>query len=347
MKDTLDQEKDNEAMPQPGAAPGENYEDDDQRPQEETSGVMNFLGKKIGFGYIALALLIIVVLFFGAKNKILEYFSEPYNPEVPAISKPEDAEAMQPAEPASPADEQKDAASDVPQDSAAMPQPQGSGMTEDGVKVIVKDFILNNPEVIMESLSKLQKKAEEQQAQESKESKEFLNKSGGTMAQGRPFIGNKDGTMNIVEFFDYQCIHCKNVYPDLMKLIAAYPNLKISLVQLPFMGPTSAKAVKFSLAVNNLYPDKFYSFHSDLIQSHSISEEGIMSLIDKYGLDKASLTIEANSDKVDKMIKDNLDLAQKSGVRGVPSFVINGESIPGAPSYDELKAKIDTMMTSK
>jgi protein-disulfide isomerase len=300
---------------------------------------VTIMGRKIGFGYIAMGALIVVILFFGAKSKIMDYFSEPHKLAVPVIEAPAiDTPAMGPT----PTDTMNPPAAE----SMPAPNMQGmpSGMTEDQIKDVVKNYILNNPEVIMDSLTKLQKKSEEQQAQASKD---YIHKSGGTMAQGKPFVGNKDGTMNIVEFFDYQCVHCKLVYPDLVKLMQAYPNLKISLVQLPFMGPDSAKAVKFSMAVNNLYPDKFNDFHSDLLKANTINEQFIFDLVTKYGMNKDNLIKESNSDSVTKMINENLDLAQKSGVRGVPSFIINGEFIPGAPSYDDLKMKIDAIKTAQ
>ena len=126
----------------------------------------------------------------------------------------------------------------------------------------------------------------------------------------------------------------------------AYPNLRITLVPLPFMGSDSSKAVKYSLAVSKLYPNKFAAFHSDLIMAQAINDQFISKLITKYGFDKNKLTETVNSDAISNLIKEDVKLAQKSGVQGVPSFVINGEFIPGAASYEEFKNKIDAMIKS-
>jgi len=298
--------------------------------------------------YIGIAIVFAVILFFGIKDTIVEYFSGEEKTKAPVASpQAQDTPSIVPSNHT----QALDSPSIKQQNNSVEPQQQqapANTMTEDRVKEIVKSFILDNPEVIMESLTKFQKKAQEeqakQQAKQQRQAKEFLNKSSGTISTGKPFLGNKDGTLNIVEFFDYQCIHCNKVSPKLVRLTRAYPNLRIALVPLPFMGAASTKAAKFSLAVNSLHPNKFSAFHSDLIKAKSINDEFIFSLISKHGLDKNKLIAAVNSDKIDALLKENLKLAQKSGVRGVPSFVINGEFIPGAASYKDFKKKIDLMI---
>ena len=320
----------------------------------ETGG--NSVKSKIGVGPLVLGILIAFIVVLGARHTILGWFSGGKKVEAPksVVSKlndpVKDTELQQNIMPT-----QQDVVSPsqavdptqqgvvVPPQAVQLPSAPVNTMTEEGVKGIVKNFILNNPELIIESLTKFEQKANEQKTQQSKE---YLNKSGDTLSKGKPFMGNRNGKINIVEFFDYQCGHCKRSHSDLVKLTQAYPNLKISLVQLPFMGPSSAKAVKFSLAVNNLYPDKFHAFHADLIQSDSINDEVIFKLIGQHGLDKNKLIEEANSDKIESIIRKNLELAQLSGVRGVPSFVINGEFIPGAANYRAFKEKIDLIQVS-
>ncbi|NRA73176.1 MAG: DsbA family protein [Rickettsiales bacterium] len=305
--------------------------EDNQGFQHEGSAPQNDTGgnsKKMRWSYIALIVVVAAVVLFGVRGKFLRYFSGESKTKAPKVVR-----NKLPSPTPSPV---------VPAATKAQDKPaqiiQQKSLTEDDVKNITKDFILNNPEVIMESVARLEKKASEEKA---KKSEEFLSKSGGSLTEGKPFIGNKNGTSNIIEFFDYKCIHCHKVYPQLVKLINEYPNLKISLVPLPFMGADSTKATRFSLAVNNLYPDKFYAFHSDLIKSNSINEGTIFTLISKYNLDKDKLVQEANSKRVDDLIKENLNLAQKSGVQGVPSFVINGKFISGAMSYEKFKELID------
>jgi protein-disulfide isomerase len=327
-----------EENPTPGEentehTPGENYDDGN-----DSDGY-----KKINFGYVALAILVAVILFFGAKNKILEYFSGEHNTKAPVVSDSK-KDSIFPSLHTKKLNE-----SNVPesmhQSNAQQSDPvnQTSSMSEDDIKKTVKDFILNNPEIIMESLTKFERKTNEQKAQKTKE---YLSKSSTTISKGRPFLGNKDGTLNIVEFFDYRCVHCNKVYPKLVKLMQAYPNLRITLVPLPFMGSDSSKAVKYSLAVSKLYPNKFAAFHSDLIMAQAINDQFISKLITKYGFDKNKLTETINSDAISNLIKEDVTLAQKSGVQGVPSFVINGEFIPGAASYEEFKNKIDAMIKS-
>jgi protein-disulfide isomerase len=339
-------------------SPGEDYtdtSDTDQTPLAERLGSINILGKRIGFGYIALVVLIIVILIFGLKSRFTgksleDYQSQevaPKSDSMPNEMQPDnasDATAKSTESQIQDMESQKATSSDVQQQLATMPPVT---ITEERIKEIVKEFILNNPEVIMESLTSLEKKEaatnleKKETVEKEAAPKEELSKTRGTMPMGKPFIGNQNGTLNIIEFFDYRCIHCSKVYPTLTKLIRDYPDLKITLVSLPFMGQESAISAKYSFAVSSLYPDKFPDFHADLLTAQSLDNPSIAKLMDKYSIDKEKVIQLVNSTKTDDFLKENLQLAKKSEVQGVPSFLINGEFLPGAASYEEFKKRID------
>lgn len=337
---------------------------------QRTGGIIPFLRDRIGFGYIGFGALLLLLVVVGGRHKIASLFSSGTDLKAPIVAPAKPAQPVKPAasdDVATPADStpptastsnSTDSASTQPAAStqpvpstqpAASVQPSGApqsaapAMNLDAAKDAMKDFIMNNPDVIVASLTKYQQKMNDQRMQASKD---YIAKNADKMSAGKPFLGNANGNLVITEFFDYKCGYCKKVHSDLMRLVKEYPNLKISLIELPFFGPASSKAVKFSLAVNALYPEKFSDFHAALMNATSLDDDAIFALIAQNGMDKAKLVDKANSDEVDAMIKENVQQATNSAVQGVPSFVIGGEFVSGS-SYDDLKKKIDAINTKK
>lgn len=352
----------------------ENEQDENARENDLNSvemqrggGIIPFLRDRIGFGYIGFGALLLLLVVVGGRHKIASLFSsgtdlkapivtpakpiQPVKPDAPdAVTAPDstastaanstEVASTQPVASTQAATSTQPSASAQPSTST---QPTAAAMNTDAVKDAVKDFILNNPDVIVASLTKYQQKINDQRAQASKD---YMAKNIDKLNAGKPYLGNAKGDLVITEFFDYKCGYCKKVHPDLMRLVKEYPNLKISLIELPFFGPASSKAVKFSLAVNALYPEKFSDFHAGLMNAASLDDEAIFALIAQNGMDKAKLVEKANSDEIDAMIKENVQQATNGGVQGVPSFVIGGDFISGS-TYDDLKKKIDAINTKK
>ena len=364
---------------QPDSDQGQNIEGNSDTPNSDSPNENDGegAGNKINWGYIALIIVIAVVIFFGMKNVIWKYFSGETKEAAPKVmespeldnSKPtptssnqligDEQDSVKPskinqqveidqkdmnADSNPPSNEKASMKSSEVNPQVAIEQKDVSmnketkSIDQDTVKAIVKDFIKKNPKVIADSLIEFEKQNMEKEA---KESQKYLSENSNAIFKDKPFLGNKDGTISMVEFFDYRCVYCHKVYPTLVKLMQEYTDLKITLIPLTFMGDVSVQAAKFSLAVFSLYPNKFYDFHSDLINSDSINEKVIFDLIEKHKFNKNKLVEEANSDRINNIIRDNLEIAQKSRVQGVPSFIINGEFVSGAMQYNNFKQLID------
>ena len=323
FEEDLEQKPEQQDAPQTEEKDEEKGEEKDE--EKESGGILSFLKDKSKLGYLVFGGLFLLILVLGGRSTLMGLFSGGKEVKAPT---------------AAPLTRQNRSNIEAAKIEAAKTE-MSAEMTPNAVKDIVKDFIMSNPDVIITSLTKFQQKAAEQRAQESKD---YISKNSDAIIASKPYIGNAKGDIIITEFFDYKCAYCKKIYADLVKLIKDYPNLKIALVELPFFGPSSIKAVKFSLAVNALYPDKFYDFHSNLINADSIDDNTIYAFIAQYGMDKAALLEKVNSDEIDNAIKENMRQATSAGVQGVPSFIIGGEFTTGTPSYDDLKKKIDALI---
>lgn len=211
-----------------------------------------------------------------------------------------------------------------------------NGLSKSDVEAIVKEYIENNPEVIIDSLNNYQRKAESDRHNDSqsaaKENKELLEND-----PTSPVAGNVNGDVTIVEFFDYSCGYCKKVQPDVIKLLEEDKNLKVVFKEFPILGNNSTIAAKAAIATHLIQPDKYIDIHNELMEKRISGQEAVLNAAAALGIDKAKLSEKMESDEVQQIIDKNRELAGIVGVRGTPAFTINGQFIPGAIGYNQFK----------
>jgi protein-disulfide isomerase len=202
----------------------------------------------------------------------------------------------------------------------------------------VKEYILANPEIILEAVQTLRRKQEEAQ----KKAAEEALKSRRAELQGAtdlPVGGNPKGDVTIVEFMDYRCGYCKGAQPTLDQVMRADGKIRFVLKEFPILGPASRTASKAAIAANK--QGKYLAFHTALMAyPNNLTDEVIFALARQVGLDVAKLKDDMNAPEVEALIEKTHKLAQDLGINGTPGFVIGDQIIPGAVSADELKKKI-------
>jgi protein-disulfide isomerase len=157
-------------------------------------------------------------------------------------------------------------------------------------------------------------------------------------------LGNPDGDVTLVEFFDYSCGFCKRALPDMLTLIKDDPNLKIVLKELPILGPGSAEAARVAVAVRMQSPDgqKYLAFHRELLGGAGpASKERALAAAQDQGLDLTQLAHDAASEEVGATLGEDTKLASALGLTGTPSYVVGGNVVVGAVGVDALKEKIE------
>ncbi|MCC2645948.1 MAG: thiol:disulfide interchange protein [Rickettsiaceae bacterium] len=204
------------------------------------------------------------------------------------------------------------------------------------IQEIVKNYILNNPDVIIASLEDMQKR----KIQEMKEKVSSLIQGKRPELENSPnspFFGNDKGDIVIVEFFDHNCGYCKKANNILNEIVAADEGVKVILKPLPILGESSEYAAKFALSLYNTRPDKFKAFHNDMMNLSSFNKEALINLCEKHELEYTA--IEDGMDKPE--VKDELqkirDLAMEIEINGAPAFIINGEHYSGLLEYSRLQ----------
>lgn len=156
-------------------------------------------------------------------------------------------------------------------------------------------------------------------------------------------LGNPDGDVTLVEFFDYSCGYCKRALPDLLTLLKDDPKLKIVLKELPILGPGSLDAARVAIAVRMQDPDgqKYIAFHQELLGGQgSASREKALAAAKGQGLDMTRLEQDLASDEITATIKEDVQLASAIGITGTPGYVVGKDVVLGAVGIAELKRQI-------
>ena len=217
-------------------------------------------------------------------------------------------------------------------------KPALSPEQEKRVKELVKEYILANPEIILEAVQTLRRKQEEAQ----KKAAEDALKTRRVELQGAtdlPVAGNVKGDVTIVEFMDYRCGYCKGVKPTIDEVLRADGKIRLVIKEFPILGPASKTASMAAIAAHK--QGKYLAYHNALMAyPNNLTDEVIFALARQVGLDVVKLKADMGSPEVQALIEKTHKLAQDLGINGTPGFIIGDQIIPGAVSADELKKKI-------
>jgi len=216
-------------------------------------------------------------------------------------------------------------------------------MQKQEVEKIVRDYLLANPEVLDEAFKALQdKRAKEtlaKQAEVIAKSSDLLFKSANQMV-----LGNPDGPITMVEFFDYNCGYCKRAVADMVALLNANPDLKIIMKEYPILAQGSLEAARVSVALKDVAPAQYLAFHQELFNRPGVADmTKALEVAKGLGVDVDKLKQAAGATDVSANIKEVHALADALGISGTPSYVIGKEVVPGALGFDALQEKVDAM----
>lgn len=190
----------------------------------------------------------------------------------------------------------------------------------------VRAYLLENPEVIEEAVQKLQEKkiAEAQNI-----AKASLVKNRAALERDpRDLVANPNGTITVVEFFDYNCAYCKLAAPEVMKLIEENPDVRFVFKEFAFQTEDAIEAAKIALTpqakANGLI------LHQSLMAQKPLNQAAIDRSLRAAGVDPAAARAAANDPAIEKQLEDVRALAQSLQIDGTPAFVVGDQIISGA-----------------
>ncbi len=190
----------------------------------------------------------------------------------------------------------------------------------------VKTYLLENPEILIKMSEALQsKEAAKQQAKA--DAAVPANADALFNAKTSPIAGNPKGKITIVEFFDYQCGHCRTAADDLNALVERNKDIRIIYKAFPIFGDMSQLASKVAMAANQ--QGKFQATHDALMDIiPPFTKEKIMGAAKEAGVNMKKLKKALADTSFDAEFKQNYTLASAMGIVGTPTFIISTPDYP-------------------
>jgi protein-disulfide isomerase len=229
---------------------------------------------------------------------------------------------------------------------AAAPQAASAQAFSDGqrgeIETIIKNYLISHPEVLEDAMAELTKRQaaaenEKHEASIAQNSDTIFNSPRGVL------LGNKNGDVTFVEFFDYNCGYCKRAMIDMLDLMKSDSKLKVVLKEFPVLGQGSVEAAQVAVAVRMQDPGgkKYLEFHQRLLGGRGQADKTrAIAAARDAGLDVARIEKDIATPEVTATIEENFKLAEAMGMNGTPSYVIGKQIVVGAIGLDGLKEKI-------
>ncbi len=203
-----------------------------------------------------------------------------------------------------------------------------SGAQKDEVKKLVREYLMEHPEVIADAINALQAKEEKAKADKvtatlKEKKKDLFEQTDGTV------LGNPKGNVTLVEFFDYNCGYCKAMFPALMETVKADGNIKLVVKEFPILGAPSVTASKAALAARK--QNKYTELHLALM-SHkgSLTDDAVLQVAKDAGLDVTKLKADMADPAIAAILTKNHALAQDLEIQGTPALIVGDTLVPGA-----------------
>ena len=214
-------------------------------------------------------------------------------------------------------------------------------MTNEQVKQLALEAILENPQIIMQAVAILEQRERERAASGANTVRLQLEQD-----PNSPNLGNPDGDVTVIEFFDYNCPYCRKAGQTVQELLASDANVRVIYREWPILGEDSVFASRAALAARA--QGKYKEFHWALMNGEGrASEASILKLARHLDLDVEKLQADMTSPAVEAHIAQSSALARTLGFTGTPAFIVGDRTAPGMLSTDEITAMVAEARAAK
>src|SRR5437660_5860863 len=200
------------------------------------------------------------------------------------------------------------------------------------IEKIIREYLIKHPEVLQEAMAELEKK--QQLAETEKARSAIKNHSDALFNSPRQVVlGNPQGDVTFVEFFDYNCGYCKRALNDMVELMGKDPKLKVVLKEFPVLGPGSVEAAQVAVAVRmqDKTGKKYLEFHQKLLGGRGQADRAhALAVAKEIGLDMARIEKDMTGEEAKATLEENMHIAEALGLNGTTGYVISTEAFVGA-----------------
>ena len=208
----------------------------------------------------------------------------------------------------------------------------------DAVREIVREYLIEHPEVIEEAMAVL---GERRELERRARARDVIAQNGEALLAHpmSPVSGDADGDVTVVEFFDYRCPYCKRALAPVMELLAADERVRVVWKEWPILGPVSTFAARAAMAADR--QGRYHAFHVAVMDAPGeLTEERVIDLAAGIGLDVERLRRDMSDPVIADYLEETSRLARALGIGGTPAFVVGDTLVPGAIDGASLKTLV-------
>jgi protein-disulfide isomerase len=154
--------------------------------------------------------------------------------------------------------------------------------------------------------------------------------------EGEPSRGPADARVTIVEFSDFQCPHCRQLYENMKIVTAHYPQVRVVFKNFPIAAvhPWALSAAIGGHCAYLQSPDAFWKVHDGLFENQDLISaadiwERLLAYASQAGLDKDAFKACMASPEAKQAVETDLAEGQILSVNSTPTAFVNGRPVVG------------------
>jgi protein-disulfide isomerase len=201
-----------------------------------------------------------------------------------------------------------------------------SAEEQEQIGKIASQYLLEHPEVLMDMSKALQNKDKEAQQEQLLQSAKIAIEKQDLILNNKdtPFIGPADAKIAIVEFFDYNCVYCSRVAPEVKAIMKNNPDIKFVFKEMPIFENSFPTSKLGAQVANKVFKEKgsegYMKYHEAVYATNHY--EGKLTVAD---IEKAAKSVgvdpKVGEDEFMDKVNDNMTLSNQLGIHGTPSFI--------------------------
>lgn len=206
----------------------------------------------------------------------------------------------------------------------------------------IETYLLDNPELLRKMSEKLQAQEKSAAATQVKTAIEKMKEQIFNDPQNA-VLGNPNGDVTLVEYFDYNCPYCKQAVPDMENLMNTDPNLRVVMKEFPILSQESLQAARIAAAVV-LAGGDYRTFHVKLFETNGkVGKQDALKAAAAVGLDPAEIDKAAQDPQIAEIIQRAYAEAQALNITGTPSYVIGDTVMAGRVGEQQLRRMVENV----
>jgi protein-disulfide isomerase len=218
------------------------------------------------------------------------------------------------------------------------------------IEQIIKEYLLSHPELLQDVMTELEKRQTVADAEKHRAA--VQEHSAAIFTSPRQVtLGNTQGDVTLVEFFDYNCGYCKRAMDDMLELLKTDAKLKFVLKEFPVLGEGSVQAAQVAAAVrmqDKSGGKKYLEFHQKLLGGRGQADKArALAVAKEVGFDVPRIEKDMSSEEVKVQLEESFKLADALGLNGTPSYIVGSDVVVGAVGLNMLKEKVNTARCGK